>query len=418
MGWKVRSGKLALVKETVNKKGGRQQVRWQVAQYKIEQALATRGQTIETGLDITDFRYLTQKSILIGEATNRIIETMPDLENQRFSLEAIKDYFVPSYSLNIEDFLNTYLKLKYNSHRIWNNFLKGETAIEYDAFKGICNFLGFDDCDEIVTQEPEMPPGKQLESLLWTLNHKRQVKEFQNLAQGSHNLVRLRFRQIPHRHIPIYWLLKALVQSADCSVEQTQIDFNSRIHSNAKQRLNAIITGLNLSQSLKDKQKYDRIARAICKKMQADKKTIVLLFFTQEWQQFRESDELLNSLYESLQKELSTLNIQKDQKLLMVSIDSQTSSKDESEAFNGDDDIDRIPRLDLISQFTNDDIIDWTRREAVSKFINNQTKNNDLNNIGEFIWNQSQGKSEDLLKSVYTLCNLNWEKYQDSWQEI
>jgi hypothetical protein len=416
VGWKVRSDKLELVKQTKDSKGGRQQVRWQVAQYKIQEALASRGQTLEAGLDITDFEYLAKQGLLIGkEQTKKISETMPELKHKKFSLEEIKDYFVPFYSSSIEDFLTTYLNLTNNTHGTWTKF-RGNKSIEYEAFKGICTVLGLD-CDEIGTDDREMPDCKKIETLLWDLNHKCQVKQFQNLAQKSHNLVCLRFCQIPQRHIPIFWLLKALLQPVDHSIEQAQIDFNSRIHSNSKQRLNAIITGLNLSQKLKDKQKYDAIAKAICKKMQADKKTIVLLFFTQEWQQFRESEELSSILYESLQKELSTLKIQEHQKLLIVSIDSQTSSQDESEAFDGDGDIDRIPTLDLMSQFTNDDIIAWTKREAVNKFIN-RTRNHDLNNISEHIWNQSQGRSEDLLKSVYSLCNLNWEEHQDSWQNF
>jgi hypothetical protein len=40
-------GKLALVKQKVTDKGGRQQVRWEVAQYKIKQALAASGKALE-----------------------------------------------------------------------------------------------------------------------------------------------------------------------------------------------------------------------------------------------------------------------------------------------------------------------------------------------------------------------------------
>ncbi|MGL6337788.1 MAG: hypothetical protein ACRC80_01455 [Waterburya sp.] len=104
---------------------------------------------------------------------------------------------------------------------------------------------------------------------------------------------------------------------------------------------------------------------------------------------------------------------------MIVSIDTQTSSPNESEAFDSSDDRDTpIPQLeDLISQFTKDDIIDWMSRESVNTFIRRMT-DRDLNYISEFIWNQSQGRSEDLLKSVYSLCNLNWEEHQDLWQNL
>ncbi|MGL6337787.1 MAG: hypothetical protein ACRC80_01450, partial [Waterburya sp.] len=219
-----------------------------------------------------------------------------------------RDFYCSKYEVGIKDFIDCELKVEDNSSPSWNRFFKGTKEIECDVFQIVCSFLGLD-CNEIGTDKPEMPNSKKLETLLWQLNHQNQIAKFQNLSQPS-NLVCLRFRTFSDRDIRVYWLLKALLQPVDRSIEQAQIDFNSRIHSNSQQRLNAIITGLNLSESLKNKQKYDRIAKAICEKMQKGKKTIVLLFYTQEWQQLKQSEELLNILQASLQKELQRLKIQ------------------------------------------------------------------------------------------------------------
>jgi hypothetical protein len=418
MGWKVRSDKLESVKAKADKIGKKPQVRWEVTKYRIQKALETGGKTLEAGLNLEDIEYLTNAVPLIGNLAELMTEMIKKLGKKEFSLEEIRDYFLSHYKGGITNLMDGELNIKDNDSVTYERFFKGRTAIKYDTFKTISTVLGYLDCNEIGTDESEMPNPKKLETLLWQLNHQNQIAEFQNLAQKSSNLVCLRFRTFSDKDIRVYWLLKALLQPIDRTIEQTQIDFNSRAHSNLQQRLNAIITGLSLSESLKNKQKYDRIAQAICKKMQKGNKTIVLLFYTQEWQQLKQSEELLNILQASLQKELQRLEIQEQQKILIISIDSQTSSRDESEAFDFPDDRDiAIPQLDLISEFTNNDIIEWTQRESVNKFIKRIT-DRDLNYISEFIWNQSQGRSEDLLKSVYSLCKLDWEEHQDLWQNL
>lgn len=421
MGWKVRSDKLELVKKTLEERGGRQQVRWQVAKYHINTALAACGKTLEDGLDLTDFQYLTHRGIFTNkEVAYKISETMPELNCKKIFLETIRDYFVPYYSSSIEDFLDNYLNLKYNIHGTWNKFLKAERFIEDEAFKGICIVLGLAR-EEIGTQEREMPRWKQLETLLWDLNHKRQVAEFQNLAQKSSNLVCLRFRPLPGKQIPMFWLIKTLVQPVDNNIQKADIFFTTPIYSDSRERLNTIITGLRLPQKLERQKKPNAIAQEIYKKMLKDQKTVVLFFVTNERQQSTEFYELFNLLYQPLLDQFSASQTQLKQKLLMVWIDS--SSQEESEAYEPVRESDcSITEMPLISEFTNDDIMKWTNLETVNKFIQ-RTINNNLsssigNNIGEFIWNQSQGRSEDLLKSVYYLCNLNWEEYQGSWKKL
>jgi hypothetical protein len=422
MGWKVQSEQVELVKQRRTQKGGIHEVRWQVAKYKIENALATRGKTLEAGLNIDDIKDLTKEGFLIGDDMTWMIET---LNKKIFSLEEIRNHFEQKYKIGLQVFLNSYLKIKNDySNPTWDKFFNGKAGIEYEDFKTVCTFLdlkyNYNEIGE-TTKKTAITDLKILRSLLWKLNHKSQFETFQDSANESpSNLVCLRFRQTPQRrHIPIFWLLKALLQPIDDSIERAEIDFNSHIHSNSKQRLNAIVTGLGLkvSSKIENKKKYDAIAKEICQKMQVKKKSIVLLFFTEQFPQFRESEELSTILYESLKKELLKLReINKNQKILIVSIDSSTSLQDESFDGDGNGDDDRILKMDLISQFTNDDIINWTKHEAVNKFIQ-RTTNNDLN-IAEYIWSQSEGKPEDLLKSVYKLCNVNWEDDQDSWQEI
>jgi hypothetical protein len=103
----------------------------------------------------------------------------------------------------------------YNSHGTWNKFLKAETAIEYE--------------DLIGTDTREMPDWKKLDILLWQLNHKTQIQIFQDLARDSQNLVCLKFPQVSGEQIPIFWLLKTLIQPLDDSIQKAAIDFNSQI---------------------------------------------------------------------------------------------------------------------------------------------------------------------------------------------
>ncbi|MEG4632852.1 hypothetical protein QUB56_25240 [Microcoleus sp. AR_TQ3_B6] len=417
----MRSAKLKAVNARVETRGGRRQVRWQVARYKIEQGLALRNQTLEDGLDETDLQYLAQQDILIGDAANLMLEAMPELNCQKFQLQDIKDYFIPYYSLSIENFLNDYLKIKDNSHGTWNKFLKGETAIEYEAFKTICTVLDFE-CHEIGMNTREMPDWKKLEILLWQLNHKTQIKIFQALARNSQNLVCLKFAPVSEEQIPLFWLLKTLIQPLDDSIQTVEISFNSLIHSDSQDRLSTIITGLRLPEKLERKKNPDAIAKEIHKKMLKNNKAIALLFFTQERQKLTEFEELFNLLYQPLVKAFS--NEQPRQKLLMVSIDLQASSQGEYNALDGDDRNDPYKGIPVSSKFNKSDIISWTNLEEVKSFIK-QTINDDLSNyppidnISEFIWSESQqGQPEALLKSVYSLCNLKWEEHQSSWQKI
>ncbi|MGL5059159.1 MAG: hypothetical protein ACRC62_04180 [Microcoleus sp.] len=426
MGWKVRSDKLKSVNERVTQKGGRTQVNWIVAKYKIAKALTSRGPIFEGKLDLTDFEYLNQQGIYTFNPKYLLSDVMPKLKSQKFSLDEIRDWVMSEYKYTLQNFLDYYLKIDGYSSRTWDKFFNDRTDIEYDVFQEVCNFLGFS-CNEIGTYKTEKPDSKNLETLLWQLNHQNQIAEFQNLVQSSSNLVCFRLRAFSNQDIRIYWLLKALLQPAEDSIEQAEIDFNSLTHSNSQKRLNDIIRKLNLSNQKKliKKQDYDEIAKAICEKMWKGKKTIVLLFHTQELVQFKESEKLLKTLYRSLQAALQDpeLKIQKQQKILMVSIDSQASSPNESEAYDPSDDSDdrdiAIAQLeDLISQFTEDDIIEWISCESVNTSIWQMT-NRDLNNISEFIWKESkEGRSEDLLESVYKLCNLDWKKYRDLWYKI
>jgi hypothetical protein len=420
MGWKVRSDKLELVKARVKDRGGRQQVRWEVAQHKIAKALDVRGQRLEDGLDITDFEYLTDEGLFTPNAEFSIIEVMPELRCQKIQLKAIKNHFIPYYSLRIEEFLNTYLRIQYNGHGTWNNFLNGKQTIKYEAFQTICSVLDFD-CHEIGMDTREMPDWKKIETLLWQLNHKTQIKFFQALARKSDNLVCLNFSQVSGEQIPIFWLLKTLIQPLDDSIQTVEIYFNSLSNSDSKDRLNTIITGLRLPEKLEKKKNPDAIAKEIHKKMLKDNKNIVLLFFTQERQKITEFYELFNLLYQPLLKAFS--NKQPSQKLLMVSIDLQASSQWESNALECNDNH-QYNEIPVSSQFNKIDIRDWTNLQEVKLFIKG-TINNDLSNdqfldnINEFIWSNSQeGKPEVLLESVYNLCNLKWEEHQSSWYKI
>jgi hypothetical protein len=421
MGWKVRSNKLKLVNARVQDRGGRQQVRWKVAQYKIKEALAVRKQTLEDGLDITDFQYLAERGVLIGNAPNLTIEAMPELNSQKFQLEDIKDYFIPYYSLSIENFLNDYLRIKDNSHGTWTKFLNGQTAIEYEAFKTICTVLGWD-CDEIGRNESKIPEyHKELEILLWKLNHHQQITRLQQLAQDSHNLVCLKFSQVPETKIPIYWLIQTLVQPFDGNIENFKIKLTSGLESNYKIGINRIVDTLKLPGKLKEKKNFDAIAKEIHRKVLKKQETTVLLFLTEERKNVSDCDELVNQLYHSLKK---IFVIQKPpQKFLMVWIDLQPSSQWESNALEwGDDNDFTYNEIPVSSKFNTSDIKDWTIREEVRSFIKktiNLSSNDPLfNHTFSEIWDESQeGRPEFLLKSFYSLFDLELEYYQSVWQD-
>lgn len=418
MGWKVRSGKLALVKQ---KGGTTQQVRFAIAKDKIKQALAASGKALEDGLDIEDFQDLAQNGILINNPQNSQIGEMEKLKKHKVSLEEIKDYFTDKYTMDLKAFIDIYLNIKDNSSSTLNKFMAGKIGIKKEVFKTICNVLELDYHEIGMEDEPEMPDSKQLETLLWNLNHRTQVADFQALAQKSHNLVCLKFRSVPWKKIPMFWLLKTLVQQVDNSIQKAEIIFSTQIYSDSTDRLNNIITGLRLPQKLEKKKNPDAIAKEIHKKILKENKTIVLLFFTDERQQSADCQELFNLLHEPLLNELSVKKT--EQKLLMVWIDSQPLSQGESDAFDEDYDNHQndslYTKIDVCPRFNNSDIIEWTNRQNVKTFIN-KTRNSSLNdNIADIIWNESQeGQPEFLLESVYNLCNLKWEEHQRSWQKL
>ncbi len=426
MGWILRSDKVALVKERRTQKGGIQQVRWQVAQYKIAKSLAIRGKTLDSGLDKKDFEYLTQEGFTISE---NLIEMIQKLGNNTSNLKEIKDCFLSDYEIGkigLKEFFDAHLKIDNYGSASWNRFFNGEISIEDEVFQIVCDFLGFD-CDEIGTEEPKTPHYKQLETLLWKFNHNSEVGTFRDLATKSHNLVCLKLRSVPGKNISLFWLLKALVQPVDGNIKEAKIVFStsSLFYSDSRDKLNTIIQNLRLPEALERKQDLGKIAKAIYEKMQKEKKNIILCFYTEQKQQLTEFYDLFNLLHKPLEKELSTTK--NKQKLLMVWIDSQPQDEDESEAFNLDDDSALIPPIHemyLNDQFNNNDIMEWTKLEAVNRFIQ-KTRNSDSsnesyngNNIAEFIWNQSQGKPEVLLESVYSLCNIKWEEHQGSWRKI
>ena len=263
MGWKVRSGKLALVKQ---KGGTTQQVRFAIAKDKIKQALAASGKALEDGLDIEDFQDLAQNGILINNPQNSQIGEMEKLKKHKVSLEEIKDYFTDKYTMDLKAFIDIYLNIKDNSSSTLNKFMAGKIGIKKEVFKTICNVLELDYHEIGMEDEPEMPDSKQLESLLWDLNHRTQVADFQALAQKSHNLVCLKFRSVPWKKIPMFWLLKTLVQQVDNSIQKAEIIFSTQIYSDSTDRLNNIITGLRLPKNLRKRKSLTQLLKKFIKK--------------------------------------------------------------------------------------------------------------------------------------------------------
>jgi len=419
VGWKVRSDKLALVKKTG---GTTQQVRFAIAKDKIKQALAASGKALEDGLDIEDFQYLAQNGILIDNPQNLKIGEMEKLKKHKFSLEEIKDYLTDKYNFDLKCFIDTYLITKDDiSTPTLDRFFAGKTGIKEENFQTICNVLELD-CNEIGMDEQKVPEyHKELESLLWKLNHRQQSTTFKQLAQDSHNLVCLKFSQVPETKIPIYWLIHTLVQPFDDKIENFKIELNSGIESNYKKGINIIVDRLKLPGKLKQDRNPDAIAKEIHKKMLKKKETTVLLFLTEERKNISDCDELVNNLYQSLEKLF--VKQKPPQKLLMVWIDLQASSQRESNALDSDDGNDSIYNEILASsKFNRNDIIDWTICDEVKSFMNktiNLSPNDPLfeNKISE-IWDESEeGKPESLLKSFYSLFNLELEYHQSVWQD-
>ncbi|MEG4285089.1 hypothetical protein QUB68_18345 [Microcoleus sp. A006_D1] len=420
MGWKVRSGKLTKVKQ---KGGTTQQVRFAIAKYKIKQALAVSGKALEDGLDIADFQELAQNGILIcDDPKNLQIGEMKELKKQKFSLEEIRDYFIKKYNgMDLKCFIDTYLNTKDDiTTSTLNRFMGGKEAIKEEAFKTICNVLELDH-KKIGMNETKIPEyHKELESLLWQLNHTQQSTRFKQLAKDSHNLVCLKFSQVPETKIPIYWLIQTLVQPFDDSLEKFTIELNSGIESNYKKGLNKIVEKLKLHGKLKEKKNPDAIANEIHKKMLKKKETTVLLFLTEEGKYVSDCDELVNNLYKALEKLF--VKQKPPQKLLMVWIDLQASSQSESNAV-GDDGNDSIyNEIFASSKFNRNDIIDWTICDKVKLFMNETIKLSSDDPSFETkiskIWDESEeGKPECLLKSFYSLFNLELEYHQSVWQD-
>lgn len=420
MGWKVRSDKLTDVNKKVKDLGGRPEVRWQVVKSKIKNALGFPDQILEYKLNLEDIKHLTQEGILFDKDVKDMIEKSGD---KQLSMEEIRDYFISKYKQTTTTFLDNYLSIEnVNDSATYTRFCTRKEAIKYETFQSICAVLGFDNCREVGRDEKQIPKyHKELESLLWKLNHHQQNTMVRELAQASNNLVRLKFSQLPETKIPIYWLIKTLVQPFDGRLEEFKIDLHSTIESNYKIGLNGIVKQFNIGSKLKEKRSPDAIAQEIHKKMLKKQENTVLLFSTEEGRNASDCDKLVDQLYQPLQKLFSEQK--PTHKLLMVWIDSQASSQWESDAVNEDDYYNSMyTEIPISSRFDRSDIVEWTIREEVRSFIETHTNisSNDPNlfeNQISKISNESQEvEAESLLRYFYSCFDLELEHSESVWQ--
>ncbi len=419
MGWKVRSDKLTSVNAKVREIGGRQEVRWKVAQYIIQKALATRGKTLEVGLNIEDIQDLKNERILIGQIMTEIVER---LGGKKLSLEEIRDNFTSNYKGGIKSFLDSELDIEDHKSITYERFCSGKTTIKHETFKTICTVLGFD-YRKVGRDENQISQyHKQLEKLLWKLNHHKQITSVQQLAQASNNLVCLKFSQVPETKIPIYWLIQTLVQPFDGRLEKFKIDLYSTVESNYKIGLNRIVDIFDIVGKAKENKSPDAIAKEIHKKMLKKQENTVLWFSTEKGRNVSDCDELVNQLYQPLQKLFSEQK--PSHKLLMVWIDSQASSQSESDAVDEDNYYNSMyTEIPISSRFDRSDIVEWTIREEVRSFIETHTNisSNDPNlfeNQISKISNKSQEvEAESLLRCFYSCFDLELEYSKSVWKK-
>ena len=421
MGWKVRSDKLTLVKKTGDTT---QQVRFAIVKDRIKQELAADERAIEDGLDLADFQFLAQKSILIGNHRNLNIQEMEILKTSKKSLEEIRDYFTKKYKLDLKCFIDSYLNgICQISTPTLNRFMRGEEAIESESFQTICTVLRLD-CHEIgmdMDKNKVAQNHKKLESLLWQLNHNQQITKVQKLAQQHHNLVCLKFKQAPETKIPMYWLIQTLIQPFDGKIEKFKIELNSGIGSNYNKAVYGIVEALKLPGKLKEKKQPDAIAKEIYKKIFHKEETTVLLFVTEERKNASDCNELVNQLYQSLEKLF--VKQKPDQKLLMIWIDRQASSQSQSsDAFDLDDDDSIYTEILVNSKFSKSDIMEWKISKEVQLFINKTIKPSPKDSlfdqeISRISDENEEVKVESLLTSFYDLFNLDLESHQSVWPE-
>ncbi|MGL4502037.1 MAG: hypothetical protein ACRCU2_23425, partial [Planktothrix sp.] len=98
-------------------------LRWEFAKYRIEKTLALRVGYIQDRIALEDFQYLLEKKIISQESVELIIADFPKFQTDYLSLEDIRSYYVETQEYcNLQEFLDDYFKIKFNSRGIWDDF--------------------------------------------------------------------------------------------------------------------------------------------------------------------------------------------------------------------------------------------------------------------------------------------------------
>ncbi|VXD11277.1 hypothetical protein PL8927_140086 [Planktothrix serta PCC 8927] len=411
-------------------------LRWEFAKYRIAKALALRAGYIKDRIGQEDFQYLLEKKIISQESVELIIEEFPIFQTDHLSLEDIRSYYVETKQYcNLQEFLDGYLTIKFNSRGIWDNFRNGN-GIRESAFKLFCEFLG-ENWQEIGSRDQlfeDLPDFEQLEIVLCKLDHNSQIECYKNFCESP--LIGFKIPNFQSKksnyNLYLFWLFKTFFKSIDQQWQTIHIDFdNTLVFCNRQETIKKLIYEIgmptkNLNKKIdKGSIKAQEIAEEIIEALKRDKRNIIISIKTSDLNQVKDLDEFVRYMDEPLIQRLKKLDGKLFKpKIVFVWLDlASCPTSSNVELFQNE-----IP---IVSHFSKTDVINWIEEQNIitkmSKWRKELNFPEDPEKFLEEIWRKSDViipdnsdmiKPEMVLEIFYKFILNNWENYKQSWLKL
>jgi hypothetical protein len=410
-------------------------LRWEFAQYRIEETLALQSGYIQDRIAKEDFQYLLEKKIISQKSVELIIADFPEFQTDHLSLEDIRSYYVETKQYcNSQEFLDDYLNIKFNSRGIWDDFRNGN-GIRESAFKLFCEFLD-QNWQEIGTSDQvfeDLPDFEKLEIVLCKLDHKSQLKCYEGFCESpviGFKIPNFQSRQLNYN---LFWLFKTFFKSIDQQWQTIHIDFNDTIFLvNRQEKIKKLINEIgmptkNLNKKIdKGSIKAQEIAEEIIEVLKKDKKNIIIFLQTSELDQVKDLDEFVRYMGEPLIQRLEKLKLDVKlfkPKIVFVWLDLASCPTSYTvELFQNE-----IP---IVSHFSKSDVINWINEQEIITKMSKWRKRNfpkDPEEFLETIWrevdviipdNSDMIKPEIVLEIFYKFTLNQWEEHRNKWLKL
>ncbi|MBD2485596.1 hypothetical protein [Planktothrix sp. FACHB-1365] len=414
-------------------------LRWEFAQYRIQEILTKRGKDIKQGLNEEELNDLYQEEVIEAYYKTALLGILPELKNQRLTLDEIQSRICEKVKGGLNMFLDDYLNIRYNSRGSWLKFTKGEKFIEPDCFQLFCEFLELNWQDVGISkadyQEDKLKVITELEMTLSNLNHSSQFssyRQYRNLTRSS--VFGFKVTNIKTRCIHLFWLLKRLLKQNCQNCQIIDIDFNSNHSYNydLQHQLTYACGQLAIRKTLLNRIKAEQqgkissdVSEEVVKQLQRQKKNLLFLLWTSEANQIEQLDEFVKSIGRPLNRKLKTL--QKDDfcpQIFFVWVDLAFSSEQSSiDLFKNN--------ISIASEFYRRDLLDWIEEEKIITQMSNWKRglsfSQDPEKFLDQVWQKVQIEipvnfdkiePEIVLETFYKFTLNEWQEHKDQWLKL